>query len=44
MRTPAVVANFNLCDGSVRLIDANIYHPLYQALGDRRDGLTIGEY
>ena len=35
--------NFCLCDGSVRFIDKEIYYPLYQALGDRRDGVTIGE-
>ena len=37
-------ANFCLCDGSVRFIDEEIYYPIYQALGDRRDGRTIGEY
>ena len=37
-------ANFSLCDGSVRFIDENIDHPLYQALGDRHDGIPIGKF
>ena len=37
-------ANFCLCDGSVRFIHEDIYHPIYQALGDRYDGVTVGEY
>ena len=37
-------ANFCLCDGSVRFIDKTIDHPVYQALGDRHDGVVLGEY
>jgi prepilin-type N-terminal cleavage/methylation domain-containing protein len=37
-------AQFLLCDGSVRFINQNINHTLYQELGDRWDGFPIGEY
>ena len=37
-------ASFCLCDGSVRFISESIDHALYQALGDRRDGVPIGTY
>ena len=37
-------ANFCLCDGSVRFLDETIDHPVYQALGDRHDGVVLGEY
>jgi len=34
-------ANFCLCDGSVRFLSENIDYPLYQALGDRHDGVSV---
>ena len=37
-------ANFCLCDGSVRFIEESIDHSLYQALGDRHDGIPIGAF
>jgi len=36
--------NFCLCDGSVRFVSESIDHALYQALGDRRDGVPIGKF
>jgi prepilin-type processing-associated H-X9-DG protein len=36
-------AFFLLCDGSVQFLQQSIYHPTYQALGDRRDGTPIQE-
>ncbi|HIF00922.1 MAG TPA: DUF1559 domain-containing protein [Fuerstia sp.] len=37
-------AQFILADGSVHFISENIDYMLYQRLGDRRDGETIGEW
>ena len=37
-------AQFALADGSARFISENIDYLTYQKLGDRRDGLTIGDY
>jgi len=37
-------ANFCFCDGAVKFLAENIDYPLYQALGDRRDEVSIGEY
>ena len=37
-------AHFCLADGSVRFLSENIDHALYQALGDRRDNVPIGNY
>ncbi len=37
-------ANFCMCDGSVRFIDEAIDHPVYQALGDRHDGVVLDEF
>ena len=37
-------AHFCLCDGSVRFVSETIDHAMYQALGDRRDGVPIGPY
>ena len=35
---------FVFCDGSVHFLTETIDYMTYQKLGDRRDGLTIGEY
>jgi len=37
-------AHFCLCDGSVRFISDEIDYPTYQALGDRADGMSVGDY
>ncbi|MEK6247544.1 MAG: DUF1559 domain-containing protein, partial [Planctomycetales bacterium] len=37
-------AQFVFCDGSVHFLSENIDMPTYQALGDRRDGTTVGAY
>jgi prepilin-type N-terminal cleavage/methylation domain-containing protein len=37
-------AHFLLGDGSVRMISENIDYATYQALGDRRDGTTVGQF
>ena len=37
-------ANFCLCDGSVQFLNEEIEHPVYQALGDRRDGQVLGAF
>ena len=37
-------AHFTMCNGSVRFLSKSIDHPRYQALGDHRDGVAIGEY
>jgi prepilin-type N-terminal cleavage/methylation domain-containing protein/prepilin-type processing-associated H-X9-DG protein len=36
--------NFAFCDGSTHFLTENIDYMTYQKLGDRRDGLTIGDY
>ena len=36
--------NVCLCDGSVRFLSETVDHALYQALGDRRDGVPISPY
>ena len=40
-RLHSELANFCMCDGSVRFIDENIDH---HALGDRSDGIPIPEF
>ncbi len=37
-------AQFAFCDGSVHFLTDSIDYMTYQKLGDRRDGLPIGEY
>jgi prepilin-type processing-associated H-X9-DG protein len=37
-------AQFLMCDGAVQFLSENIDYDLYQRLGDRRDGQTVGTY
>ncbi len=37
-------AQFAFCDGSIHFLSESIDYLTYQKLGDRRDGLPIGEY
>jgi prepilin-type N-terminal cleavage/methylation domain-containing protein len=36
--------HFTLADGSVRFVSENINHQMYQALGGKADGKTIGDF
>ena len=35
--------NFLMCDGSARFLGSNINHLMYQRLGDKSDGLSLGD-
>jgi prepilin-type N-terminal cleavage/methylation domain-containing protein/prepilin-type processing-associated H-X9-DG protein len=37
-------AHFLMCDGAVKFLTENMEYRTYQALGDRRDGTTVGEF
>jgi len=37
-------AQFAFCDGSIHFLSESIDYMTYQKLGDRRDGLPVGEY
>jgi prepilin-type N-terminal cleavage/methylation domain-containing protein/prepilin-type processing-associated H-X9-DG protein len=44
-RSPHVgVVNFVFCDGSVRVINENIFHPVLMALGSRAKADAVGEF